>query len=87
MTAPSRESRVGGTREKNRHLHGWCKSNRDFMPLNSIKLDDKLNMQEILSQYPSCFEGIGKLKQYEVNLRVEPTSKPVAEPPVEFLIN
>ena len=52
-----------------------------FMPVNSIKLDDKQNMQEILSQYPSCFEGIGKLNQYEVNLHVDPTCKPVAEPP------
>ena len=52
-----------------------------FMPINVIKLEDKSNMQDVLCQYPECFEGIGKLNQYEVNLHVDPACKPVAEPP------
>ena len=52
-----------------------------FMPVNAIKLDDKNALQEILCQYPSCFDGIGKLRDYKVNLHVDPTCKPVAEPP------
>ena len=52
-----------------------------FMPINMIQSEDKQKLQEILCQYPSCFDGIGKLHEYEVNLHVDPTCKPVAEPP------
>ena len=52
-----------------------------FMPINMIQTDDKQKLQEILCQYPSCFDGIGKLRDYEVNLHIDQTCKPVAEPP------
>ena len=52
-----------------------------FMPMNMIKSEDKQGLQEILSSYPECFTGIGKLRGYQVKLHTEPNVKPVAEPP------
>lgn len=51
------------------------------MPINMIKSDDKEGLHDILLQYSSCFEGIGKLRDYEVALHVDPACKSVAEPP------
>ena len=51
------------------------------MPVNSIKLDNKEVMQDILCQHPGCFDKIGKLRDYQVDLHVEQSCKPVAEPP------
>ena len=52
-----------------------------FMPVNMIEQEDKNSLQEILQKYPENFKGIGKLRNYEVKLHVNPESKPVAEPP------
>ena len=51
------------------------------MPVNMIKSEDKQGLQEILSGYPECFSGIGKLRGYQVKLHTEAEVKPVAEPP------
>ena len=51
-----------------------------FMPINMIKSDNKQGLQEILLEYPKLFQGIGKLKDYKVNLLVDKEIKPVAEP-------
>ena len=37
-----------------------------------------LNLRNIISKYKSRFEGIGKLKDVEVNLNIDPEVKPVA---------
>ena len=51
------------------------------MPLRMIKLDEKGGMQDVLCKYPDTFNGIGKMKDYEVKIHADPEVKPVAEPP------
>ena len=41
-----------------------------LMPVNPIELDSKEVMQDILCQYPGCFDKIGKLRDYQVELHV-----------------
>ena len=46
-----------------------------------IQSDDKEKFQEIICQYPSCLDGIGKFRNYGVNHHVDQTCKLEAEPP------
>ena len=38
-------------------------------------------MQDVLQEYPALFNGVGKMKNYQVELLTDISAKPVAEPP------
>ena len=46
--------------------------------LNSITATDVTTVQKLTEEYPTTFQGIGKLNKYEVKLQIDPTVKPVA---------
>ena len=56
-----------------------------FHPVRMIGIEcdplHKESIQSILAQYPQNFTGIGKLKNHQVKLHVDPTVKPIAVPP------
>ena len=52
-----------------------------FTPVNMIELEDKQGIQNVLTSYPHTFQGIGKLKDYQVKLHLDHNLKPIAEPP------
>ena len=45
-----------------------------------IQCSKKEALQDILKKYPQNFEGLGKLKNHQVKLHVDPSVKPVASP-------
>ena len=53
-----------------------------FAPINMIEAKDVGPIQDIISRYPQCFEGIGKLKGTKVKLHVKQDVKPVIAPPL-----
>ena len=51
-----------------------------FQPINMIKSKEKDEIQQILSKYPHNFQGLGKLKNHQIKLHVNPEIKPIVEP-------
>ena len=51
--------------------------------MNCIKSvrKSKESMQDVLQEYPALFNGVGKMKDYQVELLTDISAKPVAEPP------
>ena len=37
-------------------------------------------MEKLTTEYPQVFQGIGKLKNYEVKLHIDTSVQPVAQP-------
>ena len=52
-----------------------------FAPINMIHAQTKGEIQEILIKHKENFHGIGKMKNYQVKLHVDPSIKPIATPP------
>ena len=52
-----------------------------FFPVNMIHTQAKDEIQDILITHKENFQGIGKLKNYQVKLHVDPSIKPIATPP------
>ena len=55
-----------------------------LMPVNMIKLTNhelKSELQNAIASMPELFDGVGCLRGHEVKLPVDPSIKPVAEPP------
>ena len=50
-------------------------------PVNMIELEDKQGIQNVLTSYPHTFQGIGKLRDYQVKLHMDHNLKPFAKPP------
>ena len=58
-----------------------CSTARD---LNVLKLGPEVNVltkSEVKQKYPECFEGIGKVKDFQLKIRIDPNVKPVAQSP------
>jgi hypothetical protein len=51
-----------------------------YQPVQMIQCSKKEALQDILKKYPQNFEGLGKLKNHQVKLHVDPSVKPVASP-------
>ncbi|CAB4029395.1 Hypothetical predicted protein [Paramuricea clavata] len=51
-----------------------------YQPVQIIQCSKKEALQDILKKYPQNFEGLGKLKNHQVKLHVDPSVKPVASP-------
>ena len=52
-----------------------------FHPIQMIhSTENKATLQNILQQFPQNFEGLGKLKNHQVKLHVDTSTKPVATP-------
>ncbi len=51
-----------------------------YQPVRMIQSGNKEALQAILQNFPQNFEGLGKLKNHQVKLHVDPTVKPVASP-------
>lgn len=50
-------------------------------PINMIHTDSNGKIQSCLAEYAHNFQGIGRLKNHEIKLHVNPDIKPVATPP------
>ena len=48
--------------------------------LNNIATTDVITLEKLMNKYPMVFQGIGKLKNYEVKLHIDTTVSPVAQP-------
>ena len=58
-----------------------CSTARD---LNVLKLGPEVNVltkSEVKQKYPECFEVIGKLKDFQLKIRIDANVKPVAQSP------
>ena len=58
-----------------------CSTARD---LNVLKLGSEVNMltkSDIKQKYPECFDGIGKLKDFQLKIHIDPNVKPIAQNP------
>ena len=53
-----------------------------FSPINMIHEDQNDSIQSIISKYPENFEGLGKLKNFQVKLHVDENVKPILAPPL-----
>ena len=51
-----------------------------YQPVQMIQCSKKEALQDILKKYPQNFERLGKLKNHQVKLYVDPSVKPVASP-------
>jgi len=47
--------------------------------LNNITTTDVITLEQLTREYPKVFQGIGKLKNYEVKLHIDTTVVPVAQ--------
>lgn len=48
--------------------------------LNHITVSDITTMDKLTTEYPTVFQGIGQLKNYEVKLHIDTAVQPVAQP-------
>ena len=48
--------------------------------LNHITVSDITTVEKLAAEYPEVFQGIGKLKNYEVKLHIDTSVQPVAQP-------
>ena len=51
-----------------------------FQPVNMIQSDEKKSLQNIISDFPHNFTGLGKLKNHKIKLHVDHNIKPVNVP-------
>ena len=51
----------------------------DGVEINSISRNE-LNGYDILSEYKDCFQGLGKLKDFQLEIPIDKSVKPVAQP-------
>ena len=79
------DSILSGTAARQLGIISFQKSPDVFEPINMISTNMepsvKQDIQYILLQYPENFQGLGKLKDYQVKLHVNPDVKPIAVPP------
>ena len=58
-----------------------CSTGRE---LGVLKLGLEVNVlteAELKQKYPECFEGVGKLKEFQLEIHIDPTFKPVSQKP------
>ena len=51
----------------------------DGVEINSIS-SSELNGYDVLSEYKDCFQGLGKLKDFQLDIPIDKSVKPVAQP-------
>jgi hypothetical protein len=71
---------LSGTCAKQLGIIRFNPTSEVFQPINMID-EQKNELQHILQNYPQNFKGLGKMKNYQVKLHVDPNVKPVASPP------
>ena len=49
------------------------------LDLNAIKADERLTIEGIKLKYPELCDGIGKLKNYQATIHVDPEVQPIAQ--------
>ena len=58
-----------------------------FQPINMIHNQNKDQLQQTLSKYSHNFEGLGKLKVYQIKLYIDTSIKSVVEPQITLPYN
>jgi len=55
--------------------------------LNHMTVSDITTIEKLTKEYPTVFQGIGKLQNYEVKLHIDTSVKPVAQPARRILFH
>ena len=58
-----------------------CSTTRDLNVLKSGSEVNMLTKSDIKQKYPECFDGIGKLKDFQLKIHIDPNVKPIAQNP------
>ena len=52
--------------------------------LGVLKMGPEVNTlteSDLLQKFPECFRGVGKIKDFQLNIHIEPSVRPVAQSP------
>ena len=71
---------LSGTSAEQLGIITFQKNPNCFNPINMIHSPNKDEIEEILSTHKHVFNGVGKLKNYQVKLHVDESVKPIATP-------
>ena len=48
--------------------------------VDAVEVDERITVDKLAEDHPELFAGVGKLKNHQVKLHIDPTVKPVAQP-------